>query len=278
MDNEVSELLEGALHSVLKGVGDKERRAQLEYALFPGGKRVRPKVFLTLIQVLGGELSDDAFRVASAIELIHTASLIHDDLPSIDNDSFRRRKPAFHVEFGVGDAVLVGDLLYALAFKTLSEISDEKAKNGAFSVISAANADVQLGQLLDIKNVRTPDEIKEVHLLKTASLFKASACSAYFFKASDSDVSVEILSEFGEAYGAYFQAINDLEDSEQTELFARASGSDAETGRGSVMQWSDEDRMHYVRELRERANAAASGIQASITSGTDSSLLEKLLF
>lgn len=253
-DNQMA-VLEGALENALRQIPDATLSEMLSFAVFPAGKRIRPHLFLELVKIFGGEVTEDCYHVACAIELIHCASLIHDDLPSIDNDLMRRGKPAFHVQYGIANAVLGGDLLYAIALGEVGKVSDsqrgkEFLKTEVLKVVTEAHIDVQVGQLLDIQNGQDIETLKRVHDLKTGTLFKACALSAYAFRQPECSTIREDAEAFGIAFGRLFQLRNDLDDAHQVEELARAAGSDLASGRGSLERFSLQDQQDLQATAR----------------------------
>jgi len=246
-----SSLLEGALEDAIRQLSDASHIEMLSYAVFPAGKRIRPNLFLKLVTLFGAEITPDCFHVASALELLHCASLIHDDLPSIDNDLMRRGKPAFHVKYGVANAVLSGDLLYALAIREIGRVREQEQIPQLLPIISDAHIRIQEGQLLDIKNTRDINELQRIHHLKTSALFEACTLSAYVLRHVQCGVEYEEVKALGTAFGNLFQLLNDLNDSAQTEQYARASGSDIESGRGSVRRFAVEERAGLQETARK---------------------------
>lgn len=246
-----SSLLEGALEDAIRQLSDASHIEMLSYAVFPAGKRIRPNLFLKLVTLFGAEITPDCFHVASALELLHCASLIHDDLPSIDNDLMRRGKPAFHVKYGVANAVLSGDLLYALAIREIGRVREQEQIPQLLPIISDAHIRIQVGQLLDIKNTRDINELQRIHHLKTSALFEACTLSAYVLRHVQCGVEYEEVKALGTAFGNLFQLLNDLNDSAQTEQYARASGSDIESGRGSVRRFAVEERAGLQETARK---------------------------
>lgn len=243
-------VLEGALENALRQVPDPALSEMLSFAVFPAGKRIRPFLFLELVNVFSGEVKADCYHVACAIELIHCASLIHDDLPSIDNDLMRRGKPAFHVQYGIANAVLGGDLLYAVALAEVGKLRNSQRGAEVLKVLTEAHIDVQVGQLLDIQNGQDIETLKRVHDLKTGTLFKACALTAYAFRQPECSTTREEAEAFGIAFGRLFQLKNDLDDAHQVEELARASGSDLASGRGSLERLSLQDQQELQATAR----------------------------
>jgi len=204
----------------LLGHLNKERSASgeileaMKYALFPGGKRLRPILCLEASRACGGKIKD-AVPAACAIEFIHNFSLIHDDLPSMDDDDYRRGKPAVHIKFGEGLAVLSGDALLNLAFMALSDMKDSFNFKRICRIISSSvglNGMIG-GQALDIKYAerkKNPMESK-INNLKTAAFFEASLASGAV-SASASSSEIKAVSVFGTLFGQAFQICDDILD------------------------------------------------------------------
>ncbi len=210
---------EDALHSYLAGVTFKPKilDESFRYSLQLGGKRVRPVMMFAAAQMLGGKIADVS-ALAVALEMIHTYSLIHDDLPAMDNDDFRRGQPSSHKKFGEGQAILAGDALLNQAFQIcLEECRKGRtyvnaavliAKNaGAFGMIAGQAAD------LYFQGSETAGE-KDYEFIarnKTAKMFmSAVAAPAYVYDADENIVS--LLLEYGKNLGFLFQITDDLLD------------------------------------------------------------------
>ncbi len=183
----------------------------IEYALFPPGKRIRPLLSLLLCYDLGRS-TDRLLSVCAALELVHAASLIHDDLPALDNDDIRRNRPSCHKACGEGLAVLAGDVLIACA-NQLVAISRFEAQEKLALQAALARAFIGLcnGQALDIESSDLPRDIEKIHRLKTGALF---AC-VFEFAGISAGFNPQICSEMadiGEDVGLFFQMIDDLVD------------------------------------------------------------------
>lgn len=184
------------------------------YSLLGGGKRVRPRMMVTLGDQLG--LSREvSFRLGTSLEMVHTYTLIHDDLPAMDNDDLRRGKPTNHKVYGEAHAILAGDSLALLAFDTLAPLENFACINalleasGARGVIGGQVAELELRNL----NPPTLENLLDVFRLKTGALFKAALVLPALAAGHTTDSAlVSILSEFGEAIGIAFQIADDLED------------------------------------------------------------------
>ncbi len=191
-----------------------------DYSLTAGGKRLRPCILLAVCQMLGGDVKS-SLPFAIALEFIHTYSLIHDDLPAMDNDDFRRGKPSNHKMFGEDIAILAGDALLTRAFEIVSEDMAEESSFGktkAFNAISHAAYDMVRGQIADI---HLPDDLNldylnYVHRYKTAALFKAAfAAGAYLADANEN--TVNSMADAGVSFGHAFQIYDDYLDADSGE-------------------------------------------------------------
>ena len=189
----------------------------MEYAVFSGGKRLRPAMLFFVNDMFSG--SPGAVAAAAAVELVHTYSRVHDDLPSMDNDDLRRGKPTVHVAFDEATAILAGDALLTLAFEALSSASPgvvtaSTAARLAMELSRAAGAKGMVGgQVLDMEATpRTPaSTIERIHEMKTASMFCASVrMGAILGLAPEADI--DALTVYALHFGALYQASDDLED------------------------------------------------------------------
>ena len=211
------------------------------YSIMAGGKRLRPVLCLAVCDMLGG-CTDDALRFGTAIEHIHTYSLIHDDLPCMDNDDLRRGMPTCHKKFGEATALLAGDGLLTGAFEYLSDLSQYKSASPetvikAISRISAAaGCDGMIGgQVVDLEcegktNVEL-DTLNYLHYRKTGALIRVSAvCGALAANATDEDI--KAIADFAQKLGLAFQIQDDILDCTGDEsVLGKPIGSDAENGK-----------------------------------------------
>lgn len=178
----------------------------LDYSLFPSGKRLRPLLCLASCEACG-EITEETYRVASAIELIHGYSLVHDDI--IDQDETRREKPSVYKKYGSNLAILVGDGLLTLAFEILLDSSDV-----AKEIISASSLMIN-GQVEEITlSVPTKEHVYQIFHQKTASLFSASCCAGGII-GEGTKKQVEALRMAGEKFGLAFQIADDIADKEK---------------------------------------------------------------
>ena len=206
----------------------------MRYSLFAGGKRIRP-----LLAAAAGEAVSDAPLgiefCGSALELIHTYSLIHDDLPALDNDDLRRGRPTCHKVFGEAMAILAGDALLTLAFEVLSKLDHVDAARRIELVRELATASGTVGgmiggQVNDIEGeckFPTAQLLESIHRAKTGALLRASVRMGAIYAGADA-TQLAALSRFGEHVGLAFQIVDDVLDVEQTsEALGKTAGKDA---------------------------------------------------
>ena len=188
------------------------------YPIRTGGKRIRPLFLFAALEALGLEVNDDAYTAGAAIELIHTYSLVHDDLPCMDNDDLRRGKPTVHKKYSEGVAVLVGDALLTKAFEILSKVSDQHvAPLVRLLSKSAGSVGMIGGQSLDIGFEGTVDSLERLTLLhrrKTGALI-AVALEMAGILGNASPEKATALVEFGKHIGLAFQLADDVLDAEE---------------------------------------------------------------
>ena len=204
----------------------------MRYSMFAGGKRMRPALVLAAAQACGGRDSD-AMPLACAVECIHTYSLIHDDLPAMDNDDFRRGKPTNHRVFGEGIAVLAGDALLTQAFEIAAQAKGwpRYSHRDIILEIAKASGSLQLiaGQVADLEGEgkkTSTAQLKYIHERKTSALL---CCSARLggMSANCSPAQLEALTSFGYHVGLAFQVIDDILDVTQTsEQLGKTAGKD----------------------------------------------------
>src|SRR6056297_1058105 len=212
---EVEKTLKELMES-FKPVISKTLFDSMEYSLFSGGKRIRPVLAMYSAEIVNGD-QKTACKVGSALELIHTYSLIHDDLPSMDDDDYRRGEKANHIVYGPGIAILAGDGLLTGTFEILSNMDLEPAKKikiiNVISKNAGANGMVG-GQVLDLESEDKDIEIedlKNIHLAKTGALFKAAILSGAY-TANPTEREIQALKIYSEKLGLLFQITDDILD------------------------------------------------------------------
>jgi len=214
----------------------------MRYSLFAGGKRVRPILCLAAAEAVGGE-AEKLLPVACALECIHTYSLIHDDLPAMDDDDLRRGKPTCHKKFGEAAAILAGDGLLSFAFELLSGDQGETALPAATRIriiqeIARAIGPFGMvgGQVLDLAaegRTITFEELTRIHRLKTGALITASIVAGGLGGGGNGK-QIEALRSYGEQLGLAFQIIDDLLNVTGTvEELGKATGSDEARGKAT---------------------------------------------
>ena len=205
----------------------------MRYSLFAGGKRLRPILCLAAAETCGGKI-DNALPLACALECIHTYSLVHDDLPSMDNDDFRRGRPTCHKVFGDGIAVLAGDALLTIAFEIVSRVKFSARYNLSILLreiaVAAGSRKLIAGQVADLEaEGRNIDMmgLRYIHENKTAAILTTSArLGAMSAGANPKDL--DAITKFGRALGLAFQIIDDILDVTQTsEKLGKSAGKDA---------------------------------------------------
>lgn len=214
------------------------------YALLGGGKRLRPALVVASAAAFNPEV--DVTPVAAAFEYVHTYSLIHDDLPVMDNDEIRRGRPACHIAFGVEAAVLAGALLLIKAFESIQDPRVRKVLEESAGLTGMVG-----GQALDIlgeKRSATEDDLLQIHTAKTAALIRGSIVAGALAAEAD-ESAIEVLGEVGLAAGLAFQIVDDLLDVESTaEVMGKPVGRDDARGKRTY------PGIIGVEESRKRAN------------------------
>ncbi|PLY02594.1 MAG: polyprenyl synthetase [Desulfuromonas sp.] len=256
---DIAALVDDALDHYLP---DEERMPKnlhraMRYSVFAGGKRIRPVLMMAACDAVGGR-RDNVIAAACAMEMIHTYSLIHDDLPAMDDDDFRRGQPTNHKVFGEANAILAGDALLTEAFVVLSEaesgiLIDPEIRRKVIRVIARAAgcAGMVGGQVVDMesegKDIDMPT-LEYIHIHKTGALIKASIEVGALLGGASDDAFVK-LSRYGELAGLAFQIADDILDvtAEQGEL-GKDVGSDEARGKATYVS------LLGLRQSRERAD------------------------
>ena len=247
------------------GLGDAMR-----YAVLDGGKRLRPLLVLAAREAVAGQtpdaaLDEAALRAACAVELIHAYSLVHDDMPCMDNDVLRRGKPTVHVQFGEAQALLAGDALQALAFELLtpdaSAIDDHvQARLCRLLATSAGHGGMAGGQAIDLASVgmRLDEaQLRQMHRLKTGALLEASvmmgAACGY-----PSTQALDALQRYGQALGLAFQVVDDMLDvTADSATLGKTAGKDAANDKPTYVSLLGLARAHaYASDLLDQALSA----------------------
>ena len=240
----------------------------MRYAVLDGGKRLRPLLVLAACEAVGGPLAQ-ALRAACAVELIHAYSLVHDDMPCMDNDVLRRGKPTVHVQFGQAQALLAGDALQALAFELL--VPDDAALPASVQVqwcrllaAAAGSQGMAGGQAIDLASVGQPlseAQLRHMHRLKTGALLQCSVDMGAACGTVDAAARAA-LSQYGSALGLAFQVVDDILDvTQDSATLGKTAGKDAASDKPTYVSLLGlEQAMAYAQALRAQAHAA---LQAS---------------
>ena len=272
---EYAPVTEDAIKRYINGMeGNETLKKAMLYSVTAGGKRLRSSMVLAACEMLGGKI-EEALPLACALETIHTYSLIHDDLPALDNDDLRRGKPSNHKVFGEAMAILAGDGLLSTAFEMMVEGyvkcgigHDGYVKAMRYIARAIGARGMVSGQACDIENetnqVFTEEMLKHIHSNKTGALIKASVVSgALAANAKDSDVAA--LEEFGEQYGLLFQITDDILDFEGDEaVLGKSTGKDSKSNKLTYVTLFGAARAHELAGIAaENAKKAVSRIDGS---------------
>ncbi len=236
----------------------------MQYAVLGGGKRLRPLLALAACESVSGH-AEAALRAACAAELIHAYSLVHDDMPCMDNDVLRRGKPTVHVKYGQATALLAGDALQALAFELLTPQGEVvppamQAKLCALLARAAGEAGMAGGQAIDLASVgKALDEaqLKKMHELKTGALLQASVMMGAVC-GSTTSAQTQALSDYGHAIGLAFQVVDDILDvTADSATLGKTVGKDAEANKPTYVSILGMQRSQdYAQQLYTQATAA----------------------
>ena len=233
----------------------------MRYSMFAGGKRLRPGLAKATFDMFGGK-GEKIWLATSALEMLHTFSLIHDDLPCVDNDDYRRGKLTSHKKFGEATAVMAGDALCIHAFEMMGKTGNAKAIEllahllGTYGMIGGEMTDIECeGKTVDLEIV------DYIHYHKTAALIEASLLvGAMLAKASEKDM--EIIRNYGRSIGLAFQIVDDILDIvSTTEELGKEAGSDIEKGKATYPSIGGlEKSRERARELYEESIKALDGL------------------
>ena len=264
---ERGQMVEENLATCLDGRAVPQRlKDSMLYSLQAGGKRLRPELGLSAAAMCGLPLRD-ALPFASAIEMIHTYSLVHDDLPAMDNDDLRRGKPSNHKAFDEATAILAGDALLTDAFLLMcrSPLAPPRVLRAISELALAAGSSGMVGgqewdMIFTGKNSVTIEELRGIHAMKTGALLRASCvCGAMLAGASDEDLAA--IGSYGAALGVAFQIADDILDVvADTTTLGKPVGSDAAQGKMTcpALLGLDQSRA-LAREQADSAKAALAG-------------------
>ncbi len=261
--NEVSLLVDETLDDLLPKAKTEPARLHeaIRWSIFAGGKRFRPGLTVAVGRVFGADIAK-LLKTAAAIEMVHTFSLIHDDLPAMDNDDLRRGKATCHKKFDEATAILAGDVLQTLAFKTIAEDERLSVNIRLLLISGLANATgtpsgMVAGQQLDIEAEGSDPQnvdIERIHNLKTGALINFSAGAGAIIGGGD-ESKIAIINEFAAQLGLLFQITDDLLDVSQTsEVLGKTAGKDAVAMKATYpSQYGFDGAVRMANEVHKRA-------------------------
>ena len=267
--SESRRLVEASLDALLPAADESPQKVHeaIRWSLFAGGKRFRPALLLASGQTFGAPV-DVLLNTACALEMIHTYSLIHDDLPSMDDDELRRGRPTCHVRYDEATAILAGDALQSLAFQAIAEhqLLESQTKVRLITELSRAAGTpygMVAGQALDIEAEArevTSEELEEIHRLKTAALIICAVrCGAIIAGANETEL--DAVTNYAQNLGLLFQITDDLLDVTATEQeLGKTPGKDARSEKATY------PALYGLEEARTAATKAHHDAVASLSS------------
>lgn len=276
-----AKLVSGVITDVLKdfkGIPTPLKES-IEYTLSAGGKKVRAAVVLWSCNAINDETTADAKIAAAAVEILHTYSLIHDDLPAMDDDDYRRGKPSCHKAFDEATAILTGDALLTMAFEVLATkiSSDEKAIGMIKILVQAAGpCGMIAGQVKDIASengLGSGIDVQDIHINKTAKMFWASAVLGAM-AADATKEQMNLLGKFGLELGLGFQIADDILDvSSSSEQLGKTAGKDLKQGKLTY------PAVFGIEQSKKKAQLAAMKAADNLRAfGEKATLLNELVF
>jgi len=243
----------------------------MKYAVLNGGKRIRPILFLSAFEMLGNKDCDGALDFACALEFIHCYSLVHDDLPAMDNDDLRRGKPTCHKKFSEYGAILAGDALLNYAFECMLSLADKFDLNDLVSAMkviasSSGNKGMCAGQMADMSG-ETDDfsKLSKMYENKTGALLKAAVLGGYLLSGGyrKNEEAYYILEKFSRLLGLIFQIKDDLLDVESTdEILGKPVFSDEKNNKNTfVSEYGIKRCKELINDYKEEALALLSKLE-----------------
>jgi geranylgeranyl diphosphate synthase type II len=250
----------------------------MRHSVFAGGKRLRPVLCMEAGRMIAGQLPDGIENLGSALEMLHTYSLIHDDLPALDNDDLRRGKPTCHVVFGEAIAILAGDALQTQAYEVLSRLKcPAEARIRIVEEIARGTGTIDGmigGQVKDLEAERQPADaatLEYIHRSKTGALITASLVSGGIY-AGGSHAEIQRLRDFGRSIGLAFQIVDDVLDvTQSSQQLGKTAGKDTASEKATY------PALFGIEEsLRQADSLVASGCGALDSFGARSNTLKEL--
>jgi geranylgeranyl diphosphate synthase type II len=255
--------VEAYMRNALERQADSPRLLveSMDYSLMAGGKRLRPTLVLESAIACGGAVNQSALAAAGAIELIHTFSLVHDDLPAMDNDDLRRGRPTNHKVYGDAMAILAGDAMVSLAFELIATDADPAVAAKLIAELAHATGPQGMigGQVLDMDGEQKSlslEQLQQLHRMKTGALLRSS-CRLGALSTNASEAQLSALTDFGRYLGLAFQIVDDVLDvTASPEQMGKATGKDAAKGKNTY------PALLGLNEAKRHANAQ---LEAALT-------------
>lgn len=251
----------------------------MRYSLMAGGKRLRPALTLATVEMLGGTVDDDVMHAATALELLHTYSLIHDDLPAMDNDDLRRGKPTNHCRYGAGMATLAGDGLLTLAFQWVSDNNLPAPIRAELTLAlaqAAGPAGMVAGQARDIEGEGQRldlDQLRYLHRQKTGALLRYAVLAGGIITNQPRPVKAA-LADFGAQFGLAFQIYDDLMDvlgttAQMGKAVHKDAGEHKNTYPGLLGTTGAEEQLHQALQAATAAQTKLEQLTGRSFAGYD---------
>ncbi len=234
--------------------------SSINYSLMAKGKRIRPIILLAACEMAGGKV-EDSENFAAGLEMIHNSSLIHDDLPAMDDDDLRRGNPTNHIVYGEATAILAGDVLLVRPFEVMADAVNTKGQLNAMKYIAkCAGAEGMMGgQEIDLKceGISADEEtIVILNKLKTGALFKAAVVAGVMIAGADEE-KISAAEEYGDLLGLAFQLVDDILDNDPDANTGKTKGSDIEKQKSTYLSVYGESKCREMIEMcTEKAKEA----------------------
>jgi farnesyl diphosphate synthase len=260
-------------------VAPQRLHAAMRYSVLDGGKRVRPLLAFAAGELAGADMGRVNFA-AAAVELIHAYSLVHDDMPCMDNDVLRRGKPTCHVEYDEATALLVGDALQSLAFQLLSEqrLSDDATRQlqmVKLLAVASGSRGMAGGQAIDLASVGkqlTLPELEQMHIHKTGALIRAAILLGAYCGDALNEAQLDKLDRFGKLIGLAFQVVDDVLDCEaDTATLGKTAGKDVDNDKPTYVSLLG---LHAAKEMAQRLHSEA--LESLVEFGESANRLREL--
>lgn len=268
--------------TLAKSADQAELLAAMDYSVAAGGKRLRPTLTLAVAQLLGVKLTPSVVKAASAVELLHTYSLIHDDLPAMDDDDLRRGKPTNHKQFGEAMAILAGDALQATAFEWVTDnelpvaVQAQLARELAFASGARGMVAGQVRDILGTGHQLELAQLKRLHAQKTGALLRYAVLAGGIIAQATPAV-LATLATFGESYGLAFQIYDDILDATATSAeLGKATHKDADRAKNTYVNLLG---LAGAKDALQQTLTAAQAAQTQLATltGTDATALTEFL-